>query len=115
METIHPPKEEKVRLPLDCWIEGCFDLQQGCENLQPRAYVNELGQQIESGFYDPIAAYMEYFLKLNEKPNFLLKSQRYYVYILLVEFPIMFWFKHHQTITSLQQLIDWLIWHFSIT
>jgi len=44
LETLLPPKEEKIRLPLDGWIEGCYDLQQGCDNLQPRAYVNELGQ-----------------------------------------------------------------------
>ncbi len=115
LETLPPPKGEKLRVPLDGWINGCFDLQQGCDNLQLRAYVNELVQQIEFGFYDPITTYMEYFLKLNDKPYFLLQGQRYYVYILLVEFPIMFWFKHHQRTSSLQQLLDWLIWHFSIT
>jgi len=43
LETLPPPKKEKVRLPLDGWIEGCFDLYKGCDNLQLRAYVNELG------------------------------------------------------------------------
>ena len=45
LETLPPPKEEKIRLPLDGWIEGCYDLQRGCDNLQPRAYVNELGNK----------------------------------------------------------------------
>ena len=32
------------------------------DNLQLEAYVEELGQQIESGFFDPVVAYMEHFL-----------------------------------------------------
>jgi len=114
LETLPPPKNKKVRLPIDGWMEGCYDLQRGCDNLQPRAYVNELGKQIESNFYDPIATYMEYIFKLKEKPGFLLQSQRYYGYILLVGFPTMFSFKHYQKTTSLSQLLELLVWHYNI-
>ena len=47
-------KEQKVRLPVDI----CID------NLQLEACIDELGQQTESGFFDPIAMYMDFFFSV---------------------------------------------------
>jgi len=75
------------------------------ENLQLVVCVEELGQQIESGFFDPIVAYMEYFFSLNDKSDCLLHNQTRYEHVWLSSFTFVSWFKHFQ-VASVSQLLD---------
>ena len=77
-------KEQKVRLPVDIWIDS----------LQLEACIEELGQKTESGFFDPIALYMEFFFSLNHRWNCLLYNQTRYVHVWLLAFAFMSWLKH---------------------
>ena len=97
-------KEQKVRLPMDICIDS----------LQLEACIEELGQQTESGFFDPIATYMEIFFSLNDRSNCLLHNQTRYVHVSLSTFTFVSWLKHFQA-ASLSQLLDWLIWNYNIT
>ena len=51
LEILPPSKQETIELPVDVCIDS----------LQLAVCVEELGQQTESGFFDPIVTYMEYF------------------------------------------------------
>lgn len=97
-------KVQKVRLPVDICIDS----------LQLEACIEELGQQIEFGFFDPIAVYMEIFFSLNDRSDCLLHNQIHYVHVWLPAFPSVSWLKHFKA-ASLSQLLDWLIWHYNIT
>lgn len=89
-------------------MDDCID------SLQLEVYVEELGQQIESIFFDPIVAYMDYFFSLNDKSDCLSHSQIQFVHGWLLAFPIVSWFEHFQ-VASLSRLLDWLIWHYNVT
>ena len=49
LETLPPSKQETIELPVDVCIDS----------LQLAVCVEELGQKTESGFFDPIFAYMK--------------------------------------------------------
>ena len=74
----------------------------------------ELGQKKKSDFCDPIATYMEIFFSLNDRSNCLLHNQTRYVHVWLSAFTFVSWLKHFQA-ASLSQLLDWFIWHYSVT
>ena len=104
LETLPPSKQETIELPVDVCIDS----------LQLEVYVEELGQQTESGFFDPIVAYMDFFFSLNDRSDCLLHNQTRYLHVWLSAFTSVSWLKHFQA-TSLSQLLDWLIWHYNIT
>ena len=104
LETLPPSKQEIIELPVDICIQS----------LQLEACIEELGKQIEFGFFDPIAVYMEKKISLSDRSDCLLHNQTRYVPIWLSAFTSVSWWKHSQA-ASLSQLLDWLIWHCSIT
>ena len=104
LETLPPSKQETIELPVDVCIDS----------VQLEVCIAELGQQTESGFRDPIAAYMEMFFSLTDRSNCLLHNQTRYVHVWLPAFTSLSRLKHSQT-TSLSQLLDWLIWHYNVT
>ena len=104
LETLLPSKQEIIELPVDV----CID------NVQLEVCIAELGQQTESGFYDPIATYMEMFFSLNDRSNYFLHNQTHYVHAWLPAITSVSWWKHSQA-TSFSHLLEWLIWHYNIT
>jgi len=104
LETLRLSKQETIGLPVDICIDS----------LLLEAYVEELGQQAWSDFYDLVVAYMEYIFNLNDKLDCLLHNQTHFVHVWLSTFPIVSWFKHSLA-SSLPQLLDWLVWYYNIT
>ena len=70
MEILPPSQQEVIDLPTDIYID----------NVQLEVCLAELGQPTESGFRDPIAAYMEIIFSLIDRPSCLLHSQIHYVH-----------------------------------
>jgi len=95
LETLPPSKQATIGLFMDVCIDS----------LQLEACVEELGQQTEIGFFDPIIAYMEYFFSLNDKSDCILPSQTHFVHVWLSTFLVVCWFRHFQA-ASLSHLLD---------
>lgn len=104
LETLPPSKHEIIELLTDVCIDS----------VQLEVCVAELGQTTESGFYDPIAMYMEMFFSLIDGSGCLLHDQAHYVHEGLPAITSVSWWKHSQA-ASFSALLEWLIWHFSIT
>ena len=64
LETLPPSKQEIIELPTDVCIDS----------VQLEVCIAELGQQTESGFSDPIAAYMEMFFSFTDRSKCLIHS-----------------------------------------
>ena len=104
METLPPSKQETIELPTDVCIDS----------VQLEVCIAELGQQKESGFCDPVAMYMEMFFSLTDRSSCLIHSQIHYVHEGLPAITSVSWWKHSQA-ASFSGLLEWLIWHYSIT
>jgi len=104
LETLPPSKQETIELPTDVCIDS----------VQLEVCIAELGQQTESGFRDAIAMYMEMFFSLTDKSNCLLHDQTHYVHVGLPVIASVIWLKHSQVV-FFSDLLEWLIWHYSIT
>ena len=104
LETLPPSKQETIELPVDVCIDS----------VQLEVCIAELGQQTESGFCDPIATYMEMFFSLTDRSSCLLHNQAHYVHVGLPVIASAIWLKHSQA-AFFSDLLEWLIWHFSIT
>ena len=101
---ILPPQQEIVDLPIDVYID----------NVQLEVCVAKLGQPTESSFRDPIVAYMDMFFSLIDRSGCLLRDQAHYAHEGLPTITSVSWWKHSQA-ASFSGLLEWLIWHFSIT
>lgn len=104
MEILSPSKQEIIELPTDVCIDS----------VQLEICIAELGQQTELVFRDPIAMYMEMFFSLIDRSGCLLRDQAHYVHEGLPTITSVSWWKHSQS-ASFSGLLEWLIWHFSIT
>jgi hypothetical protein len=104
LEILPPSQQEVIDLPTDIYID----------NVQLEVCLAELGQPTESGFRDPIAAYMDMFLSLMDKSGCLFRDQGQHMHEGLPATASVSSWQHAQA-ASLSGLLEWLIWHFSIT
>jgi len=104
LEIIPPLKQEIIDLPIKVYID----------NVQLEVCLAELGQPTESGFRDPIAEYMDMFFSLMDKSGCLFRDQAHYLYEGLPATTSVTSWQHFQA-ASCSGLLEWLIWHFSIT
>ena len=104
LEILPPSKQKIIDLPTDIYID----------NVQLEVCIAELGQPTETGFRDPIAAYMEMFFSLMDKSGCLFCDQGQYVHEELTAITYVSSWQHSQA-ASFSGLLEWLIWHFSIT
>ena len=105
LEILPPSQQEITDLSTDVYID----------NVQLEVCVAELGQPTESGFCDPIAAYMDTFFSLIDRSGCLVHDQAQYVHEGLPTITSVSWWKHSQAAASFSGLLEWLIWHFRIT
>ena len=104
LEILPPSQQEMTDLPIEVYID----------NVQLEACVVELGQPTESDVRDPIAAYMDTFFRLIDRSGYLFRDQGHHVHEGLPASASVSWWQHSQA-ASLSGLLEWLIWHFSIT
>lgn len=104
LEILPPLKQEIIESPTDVYIDS----------VQLEVCLAELGQPTESSFCDPIAAYMDMFFSLIDRSDCLVRDQAQYVHEGLPVIASVSWWKHSRA-TSFSGLLEWLIWHFSIT
>jgi len=104
LEILPPSKQEIIELPTDVCIDS----------VKLEICIAELGQPTESGFRDPMATYMEMFFSLIHRSGCLLHDQAHYAHEGLPAITSVSWWKHSQ-VASFSGLLEWLIWHFSIT
>lgn len=104
LEIIPPSQQEIIDLPTDVYID----------NVQLEVCIAELGQPTESGFRDLMATYMDMFFSLTNRSGCILRDQAHYVHEGLPTIIFVSSRKHSQA-ASFSGLLEWLIWHFSIT
>jgi hypothetical protein len=131
LENLFLPKQEKEVLPFDIKIEEYFENKDEFDNSQLNLWFDIENtskkfnhddpvtkyfedQQTDHVFIDPVADYMEGFFSLNFQPCFQCGNKMYYQFPLLLDFLVSILLKHNQTTILVEQLLDWLHWHFSI-
>jgi len=104
LEILPPSQQAITDLPIEVYID----------NVQLEVCIAELGQPTESGVRDPIAAYMDTFFTVIDRSGCLVRDQAHHVHEGLPAIASVISWQHSQT-ASFSGLLEWLIWHFSIT
>jgi hypothetical protein len=119
-------------LLFDIEIEECFENKDRFDDSQLKPYdgkerTYELsdhndqiakyleGYQTKHVFYDPVVEYIIGFFSLNVQLCLHCENQKYHELPFLLHVPVLTMFQHSQGVKLLEQLLDWLYWHFSIT
>ena len=104
LEILPHSKQDIIEWPTVVYIDS----------VQLEVCIAELGQPTESSFRDPIAAYMDTFFSLIDRSGCIFRGQIHYVHEGLPAIASVIWLKHSRT-AFFSCLLEWLIWHFSIT
>jgi len=104
LEILLPSQQAITDLPIEVYID----------NVQLEACVEKLGQPTESGVRDPIAVYMDIFFSLIDRSGCTFRDQGHHVHERLPAIAYVTSWQHSQA-ASFSGLLEWLIWHFSIT
>jgi len=104
LEILPPSQQAITDLPIEVYIDS----------VQLEVCIAELGQPTESSVRDPIAAYMDTFFSLIDRSGCILPDQAQYVHERLPAIASVTSWKFSQA-ASFSGLLEWLIWHFSIT
>ena len=104
LEILPHSKQDIIEWPTDVCIDS----------VQLEVCIAELGQPTESSFRDPITAYMDTFFSLIDRSGCIFRDQIHYVHEGLPAITSVIWLEHSQA-ASFSGLLEWLIWHFSIT